>query len=602
MTRRPDADYSNAMQRRHLVSALLALPLAAVLPTVSARAATASRVRPGMAAWPTSADWGGLNRAIGNRLEAVTVPKLEPAAARTLLSNPFYLGDQPGLTQMSGWVDAWKSAPSAYVVKAKSAADVSKAVLFAQAHRLRLVVKGGGHSYFGGSNAPDSLLVWTRSMDAVTLHDAFVPAGSTAAPVQAVSVGAGCLWLRVYQAVTTEAGRYVQGGGCTTVGVAGLVQGGGFGSFSKAYGLAAASLLEAEIVTADGVVRTVSAHREPDLFWALKGGGGGTFGVITRLTLRTHDLPQTFGAVRWSIQAASDTAFRDLLARFLAQYESNLFNPHWGEQVRATSDNRLSVQMVFQGLTQEAAEAAWRGLTDFVAGRPADYQVVEPFQAVAVPARHFWDKAFFVKYAPSAISPADQPGARPGDYWWAGDGEQAGAIWHGYDSAWLPATLLKADRRAELVDAWFAATRHWSVAFHFNKGLAGAPASAIAASRDTAMNPQVLDAFALAIIAGEGPCAFTDLSAPDLREARDDATRIRAAMDALRRSAPAAGSYLSECDYFTADWRRASWGDHWRRLDAIKRRYDPKGLFVVHHGVGSEAWSPDGFTRRARGI
>src|SRR6185295_2790187 len=118
--------------------------------------------------------------------------------------------------------------------------------------------------------------------------------------------GAGCIWGRVYDAVTTHGGRYVQGGGCTTVGVAGLVQGGGFGSYSKAYGLAAASLLEAEIVTADGEIRVVNACRDPDLFWALKGGGGGTFGVVTRLTLRTRDLPEFFGGAHGTIRAASD--------------------------------------------------------------------------------------------------------------------------------------------------------------------------------------------------------------------------------------------------------------------------------------------------------
>jgi FAD/FMN-containing dehydrogenase len=160
----------------------------------------------------------------------------------------------------------------------------------------------------GGSNAPDSLLVWTQGLRDIALHDGFTPQGSSAAPVPAVSVGAGCLWVDVYDAVTTKAGRYVQGGGCTTVGVAGLVQGGGFGSFSKGFGLAAASLLEAEIVTADGAVHVVNAGQEPDLFWALKGGGGGTFGVVTRLTLKTHDLPQTFGAVRWTIQASSDAS------------------------------------------------------------------------------------------------------------------------------------------------------------------------------------------------------------------------------------------------------------------------------------------------------
>ena len=132
---------------------------------------------------------------------------------------------------------------------------------------------------------------------------------------------------------------------------------------------------------------------------------------------------------------------------------------------------------------------------------------------------------------------------------------------------------------------------------HFNKGLAGAPAEALEASRRTAMNPQVLDAFALAIIASDGPSAFPGLPTPDLDAARAGAQRIEAAMRALRQAAPETGSYLSEADYLLPDWRRAFWGGHWAKLDAVKRRYDPDGLFFVHHGVGSERWSADGFTR-----
>ena len=107
-----------------------------------------------------------------------------------------------------------------------------------------------------------------------------------------MSVDAGAIWLHVYDTVTTKAGRYAKGGGCTTVGVAGLIQSGGFGSFSKNYGTAAASLLEAEVVTADGKVRIANACINPYLFWALKGGGGGTFGVVTRLMLKTHELAE----------------------------------------------------------------------------------------------------------------------------------------------------------------------------------------------------------------------------------------------------------------------------------------------------------------------
>jgi FAD/FMN-containing dehydrogenase len=480
------------------------------------------------------------------------------------------------------------------MVDARSAVDVAAAVRFAAAHNLRLVIKGRGHSYLGGSNAPNSLLVWTRHMDDVTVHDGFTPAGSNAAPVPAVSCGAGAMWMHAYKAVTVEGGRYVQGGGCTTVGVAGLVQGGGFGSFSKGFGTAAASLIEAEVVTADGKLRVVNRVQEPELFWALKGGGGGTFGAVTRLTLATHPLPDGFGAIDLTVHAKSDDAFRRLLGRFVALCGANLINPHFGEQVRATPDNRLAISMVFQGLPQAQARAAFQPLIDFANASPADYDGQNQFIAAALPARKFWDVSF-VKQVPGAIRQDARPDAAPGDYWWSGDGDQVGVFWHAYTSAWLPASLLAPAGQARLVDAWFAASRHWRVAFHFNKGLAGAPPGAIAASRDTATNPEALNAFALAIVADGGPSLFAGAKVDPNAHVR--AERVQASMKALKACAPDAGSYVNETDYFQDDWQRAFWGPNYARLLRVKRRYDPAGLFTVHHGVGSEAWSADGFER-----
>ncbi len=379
--------------RREVLGALAA----AALPTSGhalGSGAPFRRVRPGEPGWPDERAWAELAQALGGRLARVSLPRLDTADAPRLLADPFGLRDQAGLTQSSGWLDAWRSTPSAYVVWARKAADVSAAIHFAAAHRLRLVVKGAGHSYLGGSSAPDSLLVWTRDMEDIALHDAFTPAGSDAPPLPAVSVGAGCIWGHVYDAVPTRGGRYVQCGGCTTVGVAGLVQSGGFGSFSKRYGLAAASLLEAELVTADGVIRVVNAAQEPDLFWALKGGGGGTFGVVTRLTLKTHDLPSTFGFVHWSLRANSDAAFQTLLARFVDVYAERLLNPHWGEQASARPRNRFEALMLFQGLDEAAAREAWQPLVEFVAAHPADYREEESLLVAAFPAQRFWDEAF----------------------------------------------------------------------------------------------------------------------------------------------------------------------------------------------------------------
>ena len=192
-----------------------------------------------------------------------------------------------------------------------------------------------------------------------------------------------------------------------------------------------------------------------------------------------------------------------------------------------------------------------------------------------------------------------RPGASPDHHFWTGDGEQAGWFIHGYQSAWLPSGLLAPQRQAALVDALCAAAAQWDVALHFNKGIAGAPKAALDATRETAMNPAVVDAFALAIIAGGGGPAFPGMpgAAVDEERARRAATRIRGAMDALLKAAPKAGAYVSESDYFQPHWQDAYWGGNYARLARIKAAVDPDGLFFVHHGVGSEDWSADGFTR-----
>jgi FAD/FMN-containing dehydrogenase len=591
------------MKRRDLLKASLSLSLLGAVPAgAAAGRMPRARVRPGAALWPSQAQWLDLKRATGGRLL-----ELESAFAGCgagcdevlgEIGNPYFIGDQPALTQTSGWMDAWASRTSVYVVAASSAADIAAAVNFARSHNLRLVVKGGGHSYLGTSNPPDSLLVWTRAMNSVTMHDGFVAHGcSGTAPQPAVTLGAGAMWSDAYAAVTTRGGRYVQGGGCTTVGVAGLVQSGGFGSFSKNFGTAAASLLEAEVVTADGEVHIANACTNPELFWAIKGGGGGSLGIVTRITLRTHALPEFFGAVFGDIQASSDTAYRALIARAIAFYQEGLFNRHWGEQMAFRGDNVLHLAMVFQGIGQKQAEAIWAPFLDWVRASK-EYRFIDPVKIFALPARHFWDGAWFRKYAPGLLASDERAGASPDHVVWAGDKEQAGWFIHGYQSAWMPQSLLG---QSPLVDALFAASRHWDVALHFNKGIAGAPQSALDATRDTAMNPAVLNAFALAIIAGGGAPAYPGMPgvAVDSSKARADATKIGKAMAELTKVAPRAGAYVSESDYFQRDWQAAYWGANYPRLLAAKRKYDPQGLFFVHHGVGSEAWSADGFTRVA---
>ena len=590
------------MQRRVFLkgaAGLAGLPLVSrFAPAGGVAMRPAGGARPAAPGWPGPAEWAKLREDVGGRLVPVESPFAactpDPGSAACTelfqrLQNPFYIGDSAGLTQTLGWTDAWTSQASAYAVLAQSSADVAAAVNFAREHRVRLVVKGGGHSYVGGSNAPDSLLIWTRpNMRAVQLHDRFVPRGAGLAGSEAaVSVGAGAIWMDVYDAVTTRAGRYVQGGGCTTVGVAGLVQGGGFGSFSKGFGTAAANLLEAEVVTADGAVRIANAARNPDLFWALKGGGGGTFGVVTRLTLRTHALPAYFGAVLTTITAASDAAYVTLAGQLLAFYRQSLLNPHWGEVIRFAPGRQITVNMVFQGLTLDQAQRTWAPLFGWVTARPGDYTLAPPVMP-ALPARDFWNAA--VLGPTGLIVPDDRPGAPPGYFYWRVDAPQVGQVLHAYQSTWLPQRLLDPDRRPALAGALTRASQIRPVALHCNKGLAGAPDNARAWAKDTAMNPAALDAFALAIAGAHEPPAYPGIPGhePDVAKARQDARDVTAAMAPLKALAGPPASYLSEADYFQDDWQASFWGHHYPRLTQVKDRYDPAGLFSVHHGVGTE--------------
>jgi hypothetical protein len=596
------------MDRRHLLKIIAALPFLGGLVRRAAASPALSRTRPADPAWPSAALWDELERDVGGRLIKVQSPLASCVGANTddscervfkELKNPYYLGDEVALTQTLGWVDAWTSEPSVYAVAAESAADVVAVVKFAKKNNLRLVVKGGGHSYKGTSNSADSLLIWTRKMNGVSLHDDFVGAGcaESAPPTPAVTIGAGAIWGQVYSEVTVKGARYAQGGGCLTVGVVGLLLGGGFGSFSKAYGMAAASLLEAEIVTADGEVKIANACTNPDLFWALKGGGG-AFGVVTRVTLRTHELPQFFGGAFAKIKANSAEAYRRLIGKIVAFYGEALFNPHWGEQIVFRPDGFVAIAMVFEGLGSQQAETVWKPFFDWLAASPQDFAVIAPMKISPVPARYFWSP-FVLKLAPGVVLADDRPGAPSGNIFWAGNLGETGHVLHAYQSLWLPASLLKENQREALADALFAAAKNWGFELHFNKGLAGAPEEAVAAARETAMNPAVCEAFALVISAAEGPPAYPGVPGhePDVALARKQAEAVEKAMSELRKVAPKPGAYLLESNFFEANWQEAYWGANYARLAAIKQKYDPDGLFFVHHGVGSEGWSADGFTR-----
>lgn len=209
----------------------------------------------GLAVWPPEDAWDRLRHGLAG-------PLLRP-------SDPGY----PEAKQ--GFFTLYDDRFPAAVAGAARVEDVQRCVEFAARHGLPIAARCGGHSYPGYSTVDGGIVVELSRMADIRLR-----------PDGAAVVGAGARIADVVAALAAS-GRVLPAGTCGSVGVAGLALGGGVGVLDRKYGLTCDHLEAAQVVTADGCVRTASATSEPDLFWALRGGGGGNFGIVTEFTFRT---------------------------------------------------------------------------------------------------------------------------------------------------------------------------------------------------------------------------------------------------------------------------------------------------------------------------
>ncbi len=214
--------------------------------------------------------------------------------------------DHPEYDRLRRVWNAMADRRPAVVVRARSVADVEKAVSVAAKHAALLAVRGGGHSLPGLSTCDDGIMLDLSLMNAVAVDKS---AGRA-------EVLGGAL-LGDLDRAGAPVGLVVPAGVVSHTGVAGLTLGGGMGWLSRRLGLTIDNLLAVNIVTADGRSRRISADVEPDLFWAIRGGGG-NFGVVTKFTFRTHPLGQVLVG-SWAYPVAEAGAalrrFRDLAAR-----------------------------------------------------------------------------------------------------------------------------------------------------------------------------------------------------------------------------------------------------------------------------------------------
>src|SRR3954466_1234746 len=192
----------------------------------------------------------------------------------------------------------------ALIARCADSDDVVKAVGFARDHDLLLAIRGGGHNGAGLGSCDDGVVVDLSPMKDIEVDP----------DARTVRVGGGCTWGEV-DAATNEQGLATPSGIISTTGVGGLTLGGGLGHLTRKCGLAIDNLLEAEMVLANGEVVRASADENPDLFWAIRGGGG-NFGVVTSFLFRLHEVGTIVGGPTfWAIEDSAEVlaAYRDFL-------------------------------------------------------------------------------------------------------------------------------------------------------------------------------------------------------------------------------------------------------------------------------------------------
>ncbi|KAF7176450.1 hypothetical protein CNMCM7691_002768 [Aspergillus felis] len=300
------------------------------------------RALPGDAAWPSARDWATLNKTIHGHLIAA-IPE-----ASVCHDTPFRVYNAQACAQLqSTWDIAtithinspaeilnqnfqnYSCVPftnasrpcelgnyPSYVVNVTEASDVQGALAFAQKHNIRIVIKNTGHDYLGKSTGKGSLSLWTHNLK----NREYIPtyrASYYQGP--AAKLGAGIEGFEAY-ALANSTGHRIVGGTCPTVGiVGGYTQGGGHSILSSSYGVSADNVLEWEVVTVDGRHLTATPTQNADLYWALSGGGGGTFGVVLSMTARLHPDGIVGGTLfSFNDSAVGNAAYWDAVGAFHA--------------------------------------------------------------------------------------------------------------------------------------------------------------------------------------------------------------------------------------------------------------------------------------------
>ncbi|KAL2069926.1 hypothetical protein VTL71DRAFT_14605 [Oculimacula yallundae] len=560
--------------------------------------------------WPSPESWSALNVSVSGKLikttppAAVCYPGPEKnlaacAAVLTDLTNSTYIANNPialdypiketcpVVNYTAGALpgDCIIGSLPVYAVNASSPEDVSQAVNFARAHNIRFVVRNTGHDILGRSTGYGSLEVWIRHLrqgiqfqKRYIASDRSTESGWTGS---AFFIGGGYVWGDVY-AEANKRNVVVVGGGNPSVGcIGGWAQGGGHSPASRNYGLGADQILEAQVVLASGEIVTANACQNTDVFFAIRGGGGGTYGVVVSTVVKAYPSTPVVAQV-FQIAPVNDTYIPEFMEALAIIYDSypalndGGFSGYGSWAVRSyapvVSTYFSGYQHVFAVFNQTLSSA--QATFAPVAARLAPYNRTS--LSISTTYSSFPSYQSYYTTLSGVQSPVGTSGA------------VGSRLLDRAALTYSPALKTMLNVTAGL-PGQFAQSNVCMVS--------GGQVFADAHDPNSGVNPAWRTSYVHNLVARGLPPRS---NAAELQAVHDDITYTK--VGAMRDLAPETGSYMNEADRLDPLFLENFYGGSLERLREVKRKYDPTDLFYCPTCVGSENWHEDSSGRLCRNV
>ncbi|OAQ66836.2 FAD binding domain-containing protein [Pochonia chlamydosporia 170] len=565
---------------------ILSLATASCVPDKSCKA------HPSHQGWPSPDIWRSLNTTLGGQLikpvapgavchpEQPTYNKNECAKTQVAWNTTDYHCSNPVSVLFDQFTNftclpdpRYACTPDgypAYVINATATRHIKIGIDFARRNNVRLVVKATGHDYLGRSIAPGSLSIWTHNLKNVTYHShEFRLAGShRVIHGNAITFGAGIQMQEAYAAADKH-GQVIVGGQGSTVGIVGYITGGGHSPLGPMYGLAADNVLEMLVVTPGGKVITVNEDQHADLFWAMRGGGGSTFGVIVSVTVKSYPSPRVTSAKWAAFTDPKNDSTKYSLMSYISSKIPQLMDSGLSGYTFLSSNMPLPIPL--PEMPSEVAGAFGTAILQDVSDPDAMSKLFKPINDTI---QEKWPgKVQFITMINNYTS----------FFAWYKDNHDAG---RGGRNTFVASRLLERDILEKHNHNFTAALkRAFEANTRFDIFMVGGRGVKDAQPRggENAVNPAWRKATVLAMTSTEfGP--FNVTAEQSAIKILDDA------FEPMRLLSPKSGSYLNEAFLFEKNWQKSFWGANYARLLSIKRAVDPTDVFWCAPCVGSEHW------------